>query len=77
MIISETHLPPEAKTIRPLGLGGVLGGEKYVVRGVMFKTPNTTAELFTHFGDTAYRDAVYIAHKVQGHEMKGVKKILH
>lgn len=33
MIISEFSKPPEQKTIRPVRLGGVAGGEKYIVCG--------------------------------------------
>lgn len=31
IIISELHLPPELRTIRPLNVGGVLGGAKFMV----------------------------------------------
>lgn len=51
------------KTVRPLKLGGVLGGHKFVVRGVLFKIPN--GEMFK-----AYPDPLHIANKVQGHELK-------
>ena len=64
VIISEMNLPLESKTVRPLTLGGVLGGSKYVVRGVLFKIPNGAL-----FSD--YPDPFYIANKVQGHELKG------
>ncbi len=37
VIISEVLLPVESKTVRPLKLGGTLGGSKYVVRDVLFK----------------------------------------
>ena len=63
VIINEMHLPVEAKTVRPLKLGGVLGGHKYVVRGVLFKIPN--GEMFS-----AYPDPFHIANKIQGHELK-------
>ena len=38
-IISEKFVPDTEKTIRPLTqeLGGVAGGEKYVVAGILFK----------------------------------------
>jgi hypothetical protein len=62
----------EEKTIRPVSIGGVLGGAKFIVRGIMFKTPNTTLELFKNWGETSHRDEMFVAHKVQGHELKGV-----
>ncbi len=38
IIISEKHLAPDAKTIRPAAsLGGVAGGPKYVYHGIVFK----------------------------------------
>ena len=66
LIISEMHLPLERKTIRPLKMGGVLGGAKFVVRGVLFKIPQ--ADAFA-----SYPDPIYIANKIQGHELKGLK----
>jgi hypothetical protein len=72
VIINEMHLPVEEKSIRPVSIGGVLGGAKYIVRGIMFKTHNTSLELFKNWGETSHRDELYIAHKVQGHELKGV-----
>ena len=66
VIISEIHLAVEEKTIRPISLGGVLGGHKYVVRGVLFKIPD--GEMFRN-----YPDPLHIANKIQGHELKGLK----
>lgn len=37
VILSELYLPVEEKTVRPINMGGVLGGSKYVVRDVLFK----------------------------------------
>lgn len=73
VIINELGVPYEDKTIRPLGMGGVLGGEKFLVRGVLFKTPKADSELFKQFGESKNRDEMFIAHKVQGHELKGLK----
>ena len=66
IIISEMHLPVEQKTVRPLKMGGVLGGHKFMVRGVLFKFAD---------GDTfsTYPDPLHIANKVQGHELKGLR----
>ena len=66
VIISEIHLPAEAKTVRPLKLGGVLGGSKYVVRDVLFKLGE--GDVFSE-----YPDPLYVANKIQGHELKGLK----
>jgi hypothetical protein len=37
IIIRELHLPLERKLIKPMNLGGVIGGEKYCVAGILFK----------------------------------------
>lgn len=66
VIISEMHMPVEQKTVRPLKMGGVLGGHKFMVRGVLFKFAD--GETFSN-----YPDPLHIANKVQGHELKGLK----
>jgi hypothetical protein len=37
IIVSEVCLPYAHKTIKPIGLGGIAGGEKYHVQGILFK----------------------------------------
>lgn len=37
IIVSEYNVPDHSKTIKPIGMGGILGGPKYLVRGVLFK----------------------------------------
>lgn len=37
IIISEAHLPLAEKTIKPVAVGGIAGGEKYVSQGILFK----------------------------------------
>eukprot|EP01087_Luapelamoeba_hula_P014241 TRINITY_DN4145_c0_g1_i4.p1 TRINITY_DN4145_c0_g1~~TRINITY_DN4145_c0_g1_i4.p1 ORF type:complete len:1436 (-),score=334.66 TRINITY_DN4145_c0_g1_i4:290-4597(-) len=37
IIINELSLAWEHKTIKPVNVGGIAGGEKYVVHGIMFK----------------------------------------
>ena len=37
IIISEQCLPSSMKTIKPVQLGGVAGGEKYICQGILFK----------------------------------------
>ncbi len=53
--------------MRPVNMGGVLGGSKFLVRGVLFKM-GTSNDMFS-----AYPDPIHIASKVQGHELKGLK----
>jgi len=37
IIINEVGLPPASKTIKPVDMGGIAGGHKYVVNKILFK----------------------------------------
>ncbi|ELR12268.1 uncharacterized protein ACA1_372570 [Acanthamoeba castellanii str. Neff] len=37
IIINELNVPDHRKTIKPAGVGGVAGGRKYIVQGILFK----------------------------------------
>lgn len=37
LIISEMYLPVSEKTVHPLKLGGIAGGQKFVCQGILFK----------------------------------------
>lgn len=37
IIISELYLPTSQKTIKPSSVGGVAGGQKFIVQGILFK----------------------------------------
>lgn len=37
MIVSELPLPVSMKSIKPVNVGGVAGGEKYCAAGILFK----------------------------------------
>ena len=37
IIISEMCLPDEDKTIKPTALGGIAGGQKFIVQDILFK----------------------------------------
>lgn len=72
-IISELHLPLQDKTVRPVSVGGVLGGSKYFVRGVLFKmASDAPGSLFS-----AYPDPMHVANKVQGLDLKGQEAYFH
>lgn len=67
IIISEAHLPPEQKTVQPTRIGGVIGGQKYLVHGILFKF---STDCMNIFGGTDDADA--ISAKISGHELKGL-----
>jgi hypothetical protein len=37
IIVRELHYPNERKVIKPVDLGGLIGGEKYICSGILFK----------------------------------------
>lgn len=37
VIIDEAYLPIEQKSIKPVDVGGVAGGQKYLFKGIFFK----------------------------------------
>ena len=37
MIGSTAYLPVEKKTIKPISIGGIAGGDKYLVNNILFK----------------------------------------
>lgn len=52
IIISEAHLPAEQKTIKPTSsLGGVIGGEKFLVHGILFKFSSDVLGIFSRESD--------------------------
>ena len=60
IIISEVYC--QEKTIKPINIGGKLGGTKYIVQNILFK--------FAVDESGFYSD--YAAAKVGGHELKGL-----
>jgi hypothetical protein len=66
IIINEKYLPLKHKTIKPsTDMGGVLGGEKYVVHRMLFKFAIDSKGVFRGRDDASA--------KVAGHELKGLK----
>jgi len=66
VIISEVFLPLDQKIIKPATLGGVIGGEKYIVQAVLFKFAVQRAE---------HSVTTQIASKVAGHELKSLSHL--
>lgn len=62
IIINEKFLPTKYKTIKPREMGGVLGGEKYIVHKMLFKFAIDQKGLFRGRDD--------LSAKVAGHELK-------
>lgn len=63
-IIEEVSIPAPAKSIKPVNVGGVAGGEKYVERGIFFKF---AIDAFGVYGGDEF------AQKAAGHELAGLK----
>ena len=67
VIISELSLPDSEKSIPPINIGGVAGGSKYAVRGLLFKFAVDVPPHFL-YGSDEY------AQKAAGHELKGLNQ---
>jgi tetratricopeptide (TPR) repeat protein len=66
IIISEVYLPISKKTIRPNdAIGGVIGGEKFIVHNIMFKFALDSHNVFGGNDESAA--------KVAGLELKGLQ----
>lgn len=63
-IIEEVSIPAPAKSIKPANVGGIAGGEKYVVKGIFFKF---AIDAFGVYGGDEF------AQKAAGHELAGLK----
>lgn len=37
LVVSEMFLPPERRTVKPLGIGGIAGGAKFSIKGILLK----------------------------------------
>ncbi|GAM27028.1 hypothetical protein SAMD00019534_102030 [Acytostelium subglobosum LB1] len=69
IIISEHLLPNEMKTIKPVSVGGVAGGDKYIVQGILFKFA-VESDTFGLYGSDEN------AMKAAAHELNGCTSIL-
>ena len=69
IIISEVKQPLHKKTIKPVNVGGVIGGEKYVVNNVLFKFAVDSSGIFGKDDS--------LSAKVAGHELKGLNALQH
>eukprot|EP00026_Physarum_polycephalum_P000237 Phypoly_transcript_00237.p1 GENE.Phypoly_transcript_00237~~Phypoly_transcript_00237.p1 ORF type:complete len:1263 (+),score=191.32 Phypoly_transcript_00237:1964-5752(+) len=63
IIITEVNFPDDKKTIKPVDVGGVAGGEKYIKSGILFKFALDINKIFGNDCNAA---------KVAGHELKGL-----
>lgn len=67
VIIAELSLPDNEKSIKPINIGGVAGGSKYAVRGLLFKFAVDVPPHYL-YGSDEY------AQKAAGHELKGLNQ---
>lgn len=73
VILSELHLPPSQKTIKPVSIGGVAGGEKFLIKSILFKLARDVAipsrkDLWMYGGrEPNHEQAI----KAAGQELKG------
>lgn len=67
IIISEKALPVAQKTIKPSSVGGIAGGEKYIVNGILFKFAAGASSLAIYGNEEN-------AQKVASHELRGLNE---
>eukprot|EP01091_Cochliopodium_minus_P013456 TRINITY_DN4343_c0_g1_i3.p1 TRINITY_DN4343_c0_g1~~TRINITY_DN4343_c0_g1_i3.p1 ORF type:complete len:256 (-),score=68.36 TRINITY_DN4343_c0_g1_i3:637-1404(-) len=75
IIISEKLLPVEKKIIKPISLGGIAGGDKFVVHGMLFKFAQDVevGKGVYLYGYKEKND--YLAQKSVGHELKNISAL--
>jgi Clustered mitochondria/Translation initiation factor eIF3 subunit 135 len=68
IIIAENVLPDSQKSIRPVSVGGVAGGSKFICAGILFK-----------FSDNSYNlyDSEESAMKTASHELRAAQSYYH
>eukprot|EP01100_Stratorugosa_tubuloviscum_P002729 TRINITY_DN1648_c0_g1_i1.p1 TRINITY_DN1648_c0_g1~~TRINITY_DN1648_c0_g1_i1.p1 ORF type:complete len:984 (-),score=453.01 TRINITY_DN1648_c0_g1_i1:328-3279(-) len=64
VIIRELYTPAENKTIKPLAIGGIAGGEKYLVQNILFKFAVDVSNVFDGNNEAAA--------KMAGHDLRGL-----
>jgi len=71
IIISEIYVPNNQKTIKPINMGGIAGGSKYICQGILFKFAMDVAlgNQWLYGGIEMNNEK---AQKAAGHEMKGL-----
>lgn len=67
ILISERYLPEECRTFKSCNIGGIAGGEKFLVQNILFKICTD------HYG--VFGGDEYYAHKLASHELKGLINI--
>lgn len=67
ILISEKYLPENCRTFKACDIGGVAGGEKFLVQNILFKICTDHCGIFN--GNE------YYAHKLGSHELKGLINI--
>jgi hypothetical protein len=78
IIIAEVNYPVHLKTIRPISIGGLAGGNKFVVDGILFKfaqdfsLAGVQPQLFMYGGPCEDHNA---AGKAAGHERKSLQQV--
>lgn len=67
ILISERYLPEDCRTFKACDIGGIAGGEKFLVQNILFKICTD------HYG--VFGGDEYYAHKLASHELKGLINI--
>ena len=69
-VVVRDHFKPLSERVhRPVGMGGIAGGTKYIVDNILFKFANPT--------EGPYLGSYELANKATGHDLRGAISIFH
>lgn len=68
-IVRDVHIPTSQKAIKPVDVGGVAGGEKYMQEHMFFKFSRDATDIMLYGGDVW-------AQKAAGHELKALNALI-
>jgi hypothetical protein len=81
-IVEEDSVPEDMRSVRrrdQVGgtLGGILGGEKFIANGILYKFLGPKGEVSEFFRDAGEREMRRVLHKIPGADLKGYCGVFH
>ena len=72
VLVHEFHLPPDKKQIKPINVGGVMGGEKFIYNSIFFKF----ASLSSDKTRAMFQGQEELAQKSAANEIRAMKAMI-
>jgi len=73
ILILERNIPIEFKSLKPRNIGGIAGGVKFIIHGILFKFSQDTYKGQWIYGKTKRSD--YLAAKGMNNDLKSLRAI--